>query len=128
MLVVALDPEQGNIPVAPPISGRREDDRRLAVDEYNVHGRVRDICSWSISLPPWAFRRRGEELEQTSDAVAEEIGKDPITLKWACRQHPLLAKELILTMYRSFDGKRLTREIRGHTITYSIEKGMEVQG
>lgn len=128
VLVVALDPEQGNIPVAPPISGRREDDRRLAVDEYDVHGRVRDVCSWSISIPPWAFRRRGEELEQTIDAVAEEIGKDPITLKWVCRQHPLLAKELILTMYRSFDGKRLTREIHGHTITYSIEKGMEVQG
>ena len=128
VLVVAMDPEQGNIPLAPPISGRREDDQRLAVEEYNAHGRVREMCTWSISLPPWAFRTRGEELEQTIDAVAQEIWDDPITKDWVCRQHPLLSGELILAMYRSFDGRRITRELHGHTITYSIEKGMEVQG
>ena len=128
VLVVAMDPEQGNIPVAPPISGRGEDDQRLAVDEYNAHGRVREICSWSISLPPWAFRTRGEELEQTIDAVAQEIWDDPITKDWECRQHPLLSGELILAMYLSSDRRRITREIHGHAITYSIEKGMEVQG
>lgn len=128
VLVVAMDPEQGNIPLAPPISGRREDDQRLAVEEYNAHGRVREMCTWSISLPPWAFRTRGEELEQTIDAVAQEIWDDPITKEWECRQHPLLSGELILAMCRSFDGRRITREIHGHTITYSIEKGMEVQG
>ena len=128
VLVVAMDPEQGNIPLAPPISGRREDDQRLAVEEYNAHGRVREMCTWSISLPSWAFRTRGEELEQTIDAVAQEIWDDPITKEWECRQHPLLSGELILAMCRSFDGRRITREIHGHTITYSIEKGMEVQG
>ena len=53
VLIVALDPELGNVPVAPSISGAPEDDTPLAVGEYNARGRIADICSWSVSLPPW---------------------------------------------------------------------------
>ena len=128
VLVVALDPELNNVPVAPPISGTQPDGTPLAVSEYNARGRIADICSWSISLPPWPFRASGQGLDEAVDAVAQEIWDDPITQDWACRQHPLLAGELILAMYLSPDGTRLTRDLYGHKLTYSIENGMEVQG
>ena len=128
VLIVALDPELGNVPVAPPISGAPEDDTPLAVGEYNARGRIADICSWSVSLPPWALRARGQSIEEAVDAVAGAIWDDPITTEWACREHPFLAGELILAMYKTPDGERLTRDLCGHTFTYSVERGMEVQG
>lgn len=128
VLIVALDPELGNVPVAPPISGAPEDDTPLAVGEYNARGRIADICSWSISLPPWALRARGQSIDEAVDAVAGAIWDDPITTEWACREHPFLAGELILAMYKTPDGERLTRDLCGHTFTYSTERGMEVQG
>ena len=128
VLIVALDPELGNVPVAPPISGVPEDDTPLAVGEYNARGRIADICSWSVSLPPWALRARGQSIDEAVDAVAGAIWHDPITAEWACREHPFLAGELILAMYKTPDGERLTRDLCGHTFTYSTEKGMEVQG
>lgn len=128
VLIVALDPELGNVPVAPPISGVLEDDTPLAVGEYNARGRITDICSWSVSLPPWALRARGQSIDEAVDAVAGAIWDDPITAEWACREHPFLAGELILAMYKTPDGERLTRDLYGHTFTYSVERGMEVQG
>lgn len=126
VLVVALDPELGNVPVPPPISGTTTGEAALAVGEYNARGRVGEICSWSISLPPRAFRARGQSVDQAVDAVAGAIWDDPITQDWACREHPLLAGELILAMYKTPGGERLTRDLCGHTLTYSPEKGMEV--
>lgn len=128
VLVVALDPELGNVPMAPPISGAPEGDTPLAVGEYNARGRIADICSWSISLPPWALRARGQSIDEAVDAVAGAIWDDPITTEWTCREHPFLAGELILAMYKTPDGERLTRDLCGHTFTYSLERGMEVQG
>ena len=128
VLVVALDPELGNVPMAPPISGAPEGDTPLAVGEYNARGRIADICSWSISLPPWALRARGQSIDEAVDAVAGAIWDDPITTEWSCREHPFLAGELILAMYKTPDGERLTRDLCGHTFTYSLERGMEVQG
>ena len=128
VLVVAIDPELGNAPVPPPLSGTTPDDEQLQVSEYNARGRIAPMCSWSISLPPWAFRARGQSVDQAVDAVAGAIWDDPITQDWACREHPLLAGELILAMYKTPDGKRLTRDLCGFTLTYSEEKGMEVQG
>ena len=128
VLVVAIDPELGNVPVPPPLTGRAADDEELEVGEYNARGRIADICSWSISLPPWALRVRGQSVDQVVDAVAGAIWDDPITAEWACREHPFLAGELILAMYKTPGGERLTRDLCGHTFTYSTEKGMEVQG
>ncbi len=128
VLVVALDPELNNVPVAPPISGTQPDDTPLAVSEYNASGRIADICSWSISLPPRPFCDNKEDLDRVADNVAQEISRDPITQGWACRQHPLLAGELILAMYLSSDGTQLTRELHGRKLTYSIENGLEVRG
>lgn len=128
VLVVALDPELNNVPVAPPISGVQPDDTPLAVSEYNARGRIADICSWSISLPPRPFCDNKKDLDHVVDDVAQEIWDDPITQDWACRQHPLLAGELILAMYLSPDGTRLTRDLYGHKLTYSIENGLEVRG
>ena len=128
VLIVALDAELGNVPVAPPISGAPEDDTPLAVGEYNARGRIADICSWSVSLPPWALRARGQSIDEAVDAVAGAIWDDPITAEWSCREHPFLAGELILAMYKTPDGERLTRDLCGHTFTYSTERGMEVQG
>lgn len=128
VLIVALDPELGNVPMAPPISGAPEDDTPLAVGEYNARGRIADICSWSIALPPWALRARGQSIDEAMDAVAGAIWDDPITAEWACREHPFLAGELILAMYKTPDGERLTRDLCGHTFIYSTERGMEVQG
>ena len=128
VLVVAIDPELGNVPVPPPLTGLATDDEELEVGEYNARGRIADICSWSVSLPPWALRVRGQSVDQAVDAVAGAIWDDPITAEWACREHPFLAGELILAMYKTPDGERLTRDLCGHTFTYSTEKGMEVQG
>ena len=128
VLVVAIDPELGNVPVPPPLTGGATDDEELEVGEYNARGRIADICSWSISLPPWALRTRGQSVDQAVDAVAGAIWDDPITAEWACREHPFLAGELILAMYKTPGGERLTRDLCGHTFTYSTEKGMEVQG
>lgn len=127
VLVVAIDPELGNAPVPPPLSATAPDDEQLQVSEYNARGRIAQMCSWSISLPPWAFRARGQSVDQAVDAVAGAIWDDPITQDWACREHPFLAGELILAMYKTPDGKRLTRDLCGHTLTYSTEKGMEVR-
>ena len=128
ILIVALDPELGNVPMAPPISGALDDETPLAVGEYNARGRITDICSWSVSLPPWALRARGQSIDEAMDAVAGAIWDDPITAEWVCREHPFLAGELILAMYKTPDGERLTRYLYGHTFTYSAERGMEVQG
>ena len=128
VLVVAIDPELGNVPVPPPLTGLATDDEELEVGEYNARGRIADICSWSVSLPPWALRVRGQSVDQAVDAVAGAIWDDPITAEWACREHPFLAGELILAMYKTPGGERLTRDLCGHTFTYSTEKGMEVQG
>lgn len=128
VLVVAIDPELGNVPVPPPLTGGATDDEELEVGEYNARGRIADICSWSVSLPPWALRTRGQSVDQAVDAVAGAIWDDPITAEWACREHPFLAGELILAMYKTPGGERLTRDLCGHTFTYSTEKGMEVQG
>lgn len=128
VLVIALDPELNNVPVAPPISGVQPDDTPLAVSEYNARGRIADICSWSISLPPRPFCAIGQDLDEAVSNVVEEISRDPITQDWACRQHPLLAGELILAMYLSPDGTRLTRDLYGCKLTYSIENGLEVRG
>ena len=128
ILIVALDPELGNVPMAPPISGALDDETPLAVGEYNARGRITDICSWSVSLPPWALRARGQSIDEAMDAVAGAIWDDPITAEWVCREHPFLAGELILAMYKTPDGERLTRYLYGHTFTYSAERGMELQG
>ena len=112
----------------PPLTRRATDDEKLEVSEYNARGRIADICSWSIALPPWAFRARGQSVDQAVDAVAGAIWDDPITAEWACREHPFLAGELILAMYKTPGSERLTRDLCGHTITYSTERGMEVQG
>ena len=126
VLVVALDPELGNAPVPPPLSGTTPQDQHLEVGEYNARGRIPEMCSWSVSLPPWAFRARGQSIDQTVDEVAQAIWEDPIPRGWACSEHPLLAGELILAMYRSPDGTRLRRDLCGRTLTYSPEKGMEI--
>ncbi len=126
VLVVALDPELGNAPVPPPLSGTTPQDQHLEVGEYNARGRIPEMCSWSVSLPPWAFRARGQSVDQTVDEVAQAIWEDPIPRGWACSEHPLLAGELILAMYRSPDGTRLRRDLCGRTLTYSPEKGMEI--
>lgn len=126
VIVVAIDPELDNTPVPPPLSGTTPDEEQLHVSEYNARGRIAQMCSWSISLPPWAFRARGQSVDQAVDAVAGAIWDDPITREWACREHPLLAGELILAMYKTPGGERLTRDLCGHTLTYSTEKGMEV--
>ena len=128
VLIVAIDPELDNVPVPPPLSGTTSSDEQLHVSEYNAGERIAQMCSWSISLPPWAFRARGQSVDQAVDAVAGAIWDDPITQDWACREHPFLAGELILAMYKTPDGKRLTRDLCGFTLTYSEEKGMEVQG
>ena len=127
VLVVAIDPELGNVPVPPPLTGLATDDEELEVGEYNARGRIADICSWSVSLPPWALRVRGQSVDQAVDAVAGAIWDDPITAEWACREHPFLAGELILAMYKTPGGERLRRDLCGHTLTYSTEKGMEVR-
>lgn len=126
VLVVALDPELGNAPVPPPLSGTTPQDQHLEVGEYNARGRIPEMCSWSVSLPPWAFRARGQSVDQAVDEVAQAIWEDPIPRGWACSEHPLLAGELILAMYRSPDGTRLRRDLCGRTLTYSPEKGMEI--
>ena len=127
VLVVAIDPELRNVPVPPPLTGLATDDEELEVGEYNARGRIADICSWSVSLPPWALRVRGQSVDQAVDAVAGAIWDDPITAEWACREHPFLAGELILAMYKTPGGERLRRDLCGHTLTYSTEKGMEVR-
>lgn len=126
VLVVALDPELGNAPVPPPLSGTTPQDQHLEVGEYNARGRIPEMRSWSVSLPPWAFRARGQSVDQAVDEVAQAIWEDPIPRGWACSEHPLLAGELILAMYRSPDGTRLRRDLCGRTLTYSPEKGMEI--
>ena len=126
ILVVALDPVLSNVPVAPPLSGVTTDDESLHVSEYNAGGRIADICSWSISLPPRAFRTCGQSLDEAVKAVAGAIWEDVVRRKWKCCEHPLLSGELILAMYKTSDGERLTRDLCGHTLTYSTEKGMEI--
>ena len=127
VLVVAIDPGLSNVPVAPPLSGVTTDDEPLHVSEYNAGGRIAEMHSWSISLPPRAFRVRGQSIDQAVDAVAGAIWDDVARRKWKCCEHPLLSGELILAMYITPDGERLTRDLCGHTLTYSTEKGMEVR-
>ena len=127
VLVVAIDPGLSNVPVAPPLSGVTADDEPLHVSEYNAGGRIAEMCSWSISLPPWAFRVRGQSVDQAVGAVAGAIWDDVVRRKWKCCEHPLLSGELILAMYKTSGGERLTRDLCGHTFTYSTEKGMEVR-
>lgn len=127
VLVVAIDPGLSNVPVAPPLSGVTADDEPLHVSEYNAGGRIAEMCSWSISLPPWAFRVRGQSVDQAVGAVAGAIWDDVVRRKWKCCEHPLFSGELILAMYKTSGGERLTRDLCGHTFTYSTEKGMEVR-
>ena len=126
VIVVAVDPESCGSVMAPPLSDKSSPDEKLHVRDYAARGRIAEICSWTLSLPPWSFRERGRSIEDAVDAVEHALREDLSTEGWLCRKHPLLAGQLILVMSQAADGERLTRNLCGRTLTYTTETGMEI--
>ena len=126
VIVVAVDPESCGSVMAPPLSDKSSPDEKLHVRDYAARGRIAEICSWTLSLPPWSFRERGRSIEDAVDAVEHALREDLSTEGWLCRKHPLLAGQLILVMSKAADGERLTRNLCGRTLTYTTETGMEI--
>ena len=126
VIVVAVDPESCGSVMAPPLSDKSSPGEKLDVRDYAARGRIAEICSWTLSLPPWSFRERGRSIEDAVDAVEHALREDLSTEGWLCRKHPLLAGQLILVMSKAADGERLTRNLCGRTLTYTTETGMEI--
>ena len=126
VIVVAVDPESCGSVMVPPLSDKSSPGEKLDVRDYAARGRIAEICSWTLSLPPWSFRERGRSIEDAVDAVEHALREDLSTEGWLCRKHPLLAGQLILVMSKAADGERLTRNLCGCTLTYTTETGMEI--
>ena len=89
---------------------------------------VRQVRSWSVSLPPWSFRDRGDVLDETIEKIVSAIWDCEITRNWEWLEHPLLRGELILPMSRvDAYSTRLETELHNRKLVYTQEKGLEVQ-
>ena len=92
-------------------------------------GLVREMRTWSVSLPPWPFHETGKGIDEVVDAVACAIWDDEATRDWECLEHPLLRGELVLAMHKTDEGStRLERDLLGCHLVYTQERGLEVRG
>lgn len=129
LLIVPIDPGMGNVPTVPP--WLRDDDGLPTVLDAGTFPSaelVRALRSWSVSLPPWQFRRPHECLDDTIDKIVSAVWEHELTQGWEWFEHPLLRGELILPMRRVADHmNRLEMELCGRLVVYTEEKGLEVQ-
>lgn len=129
ILVVPVDPFQGNVPVWP--TWIREEDGvscRLEVGEDIFEEMLREVRTWTTALAPWQLRSRGEGDEQTIEAVAQEIWANPAIRDWVWLENPVLKDELILPMRMTTEfGRQLEAVVHGHRLVYSPERGLEVK-
>ena len=129
VLIVPLDPSMGNIPIIPPWL-EDEDGIPVALDvgTWPSAGQVRQVRSWSVSLPPWSFRDKDDVLDETIEKIVSAIWDCEITRNWEWLEHPLLRGELILPMSRvDAYSTRLETELHNRKLVYTQEKGLEVQ-
>ncbi|MGO3795985.1 MAG: CRISPR-associated helicase Cas3' [Pauljensenia sp.] len=128
ILVIPVDPFQGNVPVWP--TWIKEEDGvscRLEVGEDIPAEVLREVRTWTTSLAPWQLRSRGEGDQDTIEAVALEIWDNPIVRNWVWLENPVLKDELILPMRMTSEfGRRLEAVVHGHMLVYSPERGLEV--
>lgn len=129
LLIVPIDPGMGNVPIVPP--WLQDDDGLPAVLDVGTFPSaelVRAVRSWSVSLPPWQFRKASVSLDDTIDEIVSEVWEHELTQGWKWFEHPLLKGELILPMRRVADHTdRLEIELCGRLVVYTEEKGLEVQ-
>lgn len=129
LLIVPIDPGMGNVPIVPP--WLQDDDGLPAVLDVGTFPSaelVRAVRSWSVSLPPWQFRKASVSLDDTIDEIVSEVWEHELTQGWKWFEHPLLKGELILPMRRVADHTdRLEIELCGRLVVYTAKKGLEVQ-
>ena len=129
VLIVPLDPSMGNVPIIPPWL-EDEDGNPVVLDvgTWPNPEQVRQVRSWSVSLPPWSFRDKGDVLDETIEKIVSAIWDCEITRNWEWLEHPLLKGELILPMSRvDAYSTRLETELHNRKLVYTQEKGLEVQ-
>ena len=129
VLIVPLDPSMGNVPIIPPWL-EDEDGIPVVLDvgTWPSAEHVRQVRSWSVSLPPWSFRDKGDVLDETIEKIVGAIWDCEITRNWEWLEHPLLRGELILPMSRvDAYSTRLETELYNRKLVYTQEKGLEVQ-
>ncbi len=128
IIVVPIDPFSGGVAVEPPWEGEDGDPRIIETSTWPSSGLARRIRSWSVSLPPWKFKEKAEDLDATIAAVAQAIWKDERVTKWRLLEHPLLSGELVLPMVKVDEfSDRLEAEVRGRRLVYTNRRGLEVQ-
>lgn len=129
LLIVPIDPGMGNVPIVPP--WLQDDDGLPTVLDAGTFPSaelVRAVRSWSVSLPPWQFRKPRTSLDDTIDEIVSEVWEHELTRGWEWLEHPLLKGELILPMRRVTDHtNRLEIELCGRLVVYTEEKGLEVR-
>ena len=130
VLLVAVDPGMGCVPIKPPWRVDADGETiPIDVSTWPSPGLVREMRTWSVSLPPWPFRETGKAIDEAVDAVACAIWNDEATRDWECLEHPLLRGELVLAMHKTDEGStRLERDLLGCHLVYTQERGLEVQG
>lgn len=130
VLLVAVDPGMGCVPIKPPWQLDADGETiPIDVSTWPRPGLVREMRTWSVSLPPWPFRETGKGIDEVVDAVACAIWDDEATRDWECLEHPSLCGELVLAMHKTDEGStRLERDLLGCHLVYTQERGLEVRG
>lgn len=130
VLLVAVDPGMGCVPIKPPWQLDADGETiPIDVSTWPSPGLVREMRTWSVSLPPWPFHETGKGIDEVVDAVACAIWDDEATRDWECLEHPLLRGELVLAMHKTDEGStRLERDLLGCHLVYTQERGLEVRG
>lgn len=127
VLVIPVDPEMGGVAVLPPWWENEGEETMIDTSVWPSPALVRRMRSWSISLPPWQFRQRGQTIEDTIDAVVGALWNDPSSRSWGCLEHPALRGELILPMVKVDEQSgRLEANLLGRRLIYTNTRGMEV--
>lgn len=129
MLIIPINPEYGGAVTPPPWQEAEGEPTLIDVSVWPAPSMVSRIRTWSVSLPPWQFRERGESIDDAVDAVACALWDDPRMREWGFLEHPLLRGELVLPMRRVDEhSQRLETTIRGRRVVYTNQRGLEVQG
>ena len=130
VLLVAVDTGMGCVPIKPPWQLDADGETvPIDVSTWPSPGLVREMRTWSVSLPPWPFRETGKAIDEAVDAVACAIWNDEATRDWECLEHPLLRGELVLAVHKTDEGStRLERDLLGCHLVYTQERGLEVRG
>nr|WP_272432869.1 CRISPR-associated helicase Cas3' [Actinomyces sp. B33] len=128
VIVIPIDPALGGVATGLPWRSAPGEPVMLDTSVWPDAEATREIRSWSLSLPPWQFTNRDEDVDEAITAVARALWDDERVRQWGFLDHPLLKGELVLPMIKTDEhSDALEAEVRGRRLVYTNHRGLEVQ-